>query len=151
MGYEYIRDHLGYRLELRSASLPTQLDFTDAGDDLTFTVGAALVNWGFAAPISPRPIQLVILAANGTIVWQSETMGDPRDWQPYAPGDPTFLPLLHRLQAHVSVDSSTLSCGDVTCTFRFGLYLPDMRMDKAAIEGPSKGAAYCIRLANDGM
>merc|ERR1711924_405942 len=78
-------------------------------------------------------------------------MADPRDWQPYIPGDPTFLPSLHRLKGQVSIHSDALPCAASSCTFQFGLYLPDMRMDKAALEGPAGGTAYCIRFANRDM
>jgi hypothetical protein len=158
-GFEYIRDHLGYRLELRSAMLPLSLSV--AGHGISFSFQAALINWGFAAPVSPRPVQLVLLAPNNSIVWSSESMADPRDWQPFVPGDPTFLPLLHRLHANVTIPSSALRCpvhrvsgkgahtgGGATCAFKFGLFLPDMRMEKAIEEGPNTGAAWCIQLAN---
>ena len=143
-GYEYIRDHLGYRLELRSAALPTTLSAAGA----TFTFSAALVNWGFAAPISPRPVQLVLLApkSNNSIVWSSASLADPRDWQPFVPGDPTYLPQLHRLSAQITIPAEVLRAAAGTA-LRFGLYLPDMRMAPATALGV--GADYCVRLAND--
>ena len=68
-GYEYIRDHLGYRLELRSAVLLEKLSLpATSGGNISFVFEAALINWGFAAPISPRPVQLVVLAGNGAVV-----------------------------------------------------------------------------------
>ena len=149
-GYEYIRDHLGYRIELRSARLPQQLSVHDSRD-LEFVFEAALVNWGFAAPDSPRPVQLVLLATNGTIVWSSATLADPRDWQPYTPGDPTFLPLLHRLRDTVSIPASALQCEVGSCVFEFGLYLPDMRQKEALAAGLLDVGAYCIQLANSNM
>ena len=151
-GFDYIRDHLGYRLELRSAVLPRKLSFAAAGENATFSFEAALINWGFAAPISPRPVQLVVLGSNGTVLWRSVSLADPRDWQPFVPGDPTFLPLLHRLAAAISIPSSALQCpvGQV-CAFSFGLAMPDMRMEKVVAEGPGGGEAYCIRLANDAV
>eukprot|EP00729_Bicosta_minor_P021654 gene21654-8585_t len=42
--FDYIRDHLGYRLEVAA-----------------FIFAAELVNYGFAAPVNPRPVQLVLL------------------------------------------------------------------------------------------
>jgi hypothetical protein len=151
-GFDYIRDHLGYRLELRSAVLPRKLNFAAAGENATFSFEVALINWGFAAPVSPRPVQLVVLGSNDTVLWRSASLADPRDWQPFVPGDPTFLPLLHRLSADVSIPSSALRCsaGQV-CTFSFGLAMPDMRMGKVVAEGSAGGAAYCIRLANDAV
>ena len=75
------------------------------------------------------------------------------------PGDPTFLPLLHRLRVDVSIPNSALRCaqpndggdGSSDAAFKFGLYLPDMRMAKAVAQGPAGGAAFCIRLANEGV
>ena len=114
-----------------------------------------VLNRGFAAPISPRPVQLVLLSHHDdAVVWRSPSIADPRDWQPYVPGDPTYLPTLHRISAvELSIPASALQCegGAPHCTLCFGLSLPDMRMEKAEAEGPRGGAAYCIRLANDNM
>ena len=158
-GYEYIRDHLGYRIELQSATLPQKIALSPGAEAgagaVNFTFRAALVNWGFAAPVSPRPVQLVLLAANGSIAWRSASLADPRDWQPHIPGDPTFLPQLHRLTADVSIPRSVLTTalakassdnGGGSATLQFGLHMPDMRPEKAAAAG--SGPAYCIRLAN---
>ena len=99
-------------------------------------------------------MQLVLLSRDDTVIWRSHSIADPRDWQPFLPGDPTYLPILHRIHAvEISISTSVLQCdGHVQhCRFRFGLSLPDIRMTKAAVEGPNFGAAYCIRLANDNM
>lgn len=53
--YEYIRDHLGYRLVAR---------------DLKWEDGAVRVtlhNYGFAAPINPREAVFAVIAADGTV------------------------------------------------------------------------------------
>ena len=148
-GYEYIRDHLGYRLELRSAALPEQLAPDLGGAPASFAFSMALINWGFAAPVSPRPVLLVLLAANDSIVWRSLLpLADPRDWQPFVPGDPTYLPQLHRLAAQIDIPAATLRAAAGT-SLRFGLFMPDMRMSAAVAAGRS--ADYCVRLANDGV
>ena len=49
--YEYIRDHLGYRLELRSF----EYDITDR-----LRGKICLVNRGFSAPVNPRPVFFVL-------------------------------------------------------------------------------------------
>ncbi len=54
--YEYIRDHIGYRLELRSADI--ELD----GSKLKAEI--VLNNRGFSAPVNPRPV-LLTLSGNG--------------------------------------------------------------------------------------
>jgi len=90
-GYEYIRDHLGYRLELQSADWPTELSLPAK---LNFS--AMLLNWGFAAPVNPRPVHAVILSADkATVLWCSPSLADPRDWQPHIPGDPFYTPTRH--------------------------------------------------------
>merc|ERR1712070_144291 len=97
-GYEYIRDHLGYRLELQAASFPTAVSAAP-GKAFILDFSAQLVNFGFAAPINPRPVWLVLLSANNSsMVYKSQdSIADPRDWQPFMPGDPTFTPLVHTL------------------------------------------------------
>ena len=83
--FDYIRDHLGYRLSLESASFPVSVVRTpDSDSDLQFkgvsesqsdTKGgmqlefrATLVNWGFAAPLNPRPVRLALIDAKRRIV-----------------------------------------------------------------------------------
>ena len=77
-GYEYLRDHLGYRLELRSTTMPRTLTIVTGATSVELSLAAALVNWGFAAPISPRPCQLVLMtgrnsSSNTKIIWRSHT------------------------------------------------------------------------------
>lgn len=53
--YEYIRDHLGYRITLKSVEVD---DKCKAGGTINATVN--LVNYGFSSPVNPRPVQLVL-------------------------------------------------------------------------------------------
>ncbi len=73
--YEYIRDHLGYRLELQRAVLEEDNN-----------VQVDIVNRGFAAPQNPRDIFFCILNSEDQIVYelttQSEGDIDWRKWQP---------------------------------------------------------------------
>ena len=147
-GYEYLRDHLGYRLELRSTTMPRLLTVRAGTASVQLSFAAALINWGFAAPISPRPVQLVLMTGGNStsskILWRSHSLADPREWQPYVVGDPTFAPSVHRFRAdNLTVPTANLTSGAV---LEVGLFLPDMRMKKAVAAGV--GAAYSIRLAN---
>ncbi len=65
--YEYIRDLLGYRIELRS------LEYETADGRLTGRI--TLVNKGFSAPVNPRPVFLKV----GEVAYPLET--DVRRWQ----------------------------------------------------------------------
>ena len=137
-GYEYLRDHLGYRLELESATWPDVVESNLASGSsipsmmMPFTFSATLRNWGFAAPVNPRPVYLVVMSPDKQrILWRSHSLADPRDWQPYTPGDPFYTPQRHRFGA----TNLTIASADVEkycprrkpCALPLGLYLPDAR------------------------
>ena len=71
--FEYIRDHLGYRLELQSAALPESVR---AGGRLEVEIH--LVNRGFSAPVTPRPVNLVLQCGSERRSFPFET--DVRRW-----------------------------------------------------------------------
>lgn len=72
--YEYIRDHLGYRLETVKA------DISFEGRNYS---GKAIVrNVGFARPINPRPVYLVLYNRKGE-VYEMATGMDAREFQPW--------------------------------------------------------------------
>ena len=113
-----------------------------------FNFSAALVNWGFAAPINPRPVLLVLLSSDSSrIVWRSAaSLADPRDWQPHLPGDPTFSVIEHSLSnSEVIPTNISHNSGAV---LPLGLLLPDARMEALATTTKA-AAAYSIRLANE--
>lgn len=73
--YAYIRDHLGYRLELQKAKLEI--------NGLNLFVNTLLINRGFSAPQNPRPFYFVILDYNtNTILKTIPSNVDWRTWQP---------------------------------------------------------------------
>jgi hypothetical protein len=143
-GFDYIRDHLGYRLELQWAALPTVIECGKI-----FNFSATLVNWGFAAPINPRPVLLVLLSADAKrIVWRSAaSLADPREWQPHLPGDPTYSVIEHTLSSSEVMPNISHSSGTL---LPLGLMLPDARMGTLAAT-TEVAAAYSIRLANEDM
>ena len=143
-GYEYIRDHLGYRLELQHAIWPNKISLFQGTGELDFS--ATLVNWGFAAPINPRPVQVVILSKDRTrILWRSDTLVDPRQWQPHIPGSPFYTPLRHTFGGNLTVNAALCEANE--CVLSLGLYMPDARNELFAAQGVA--VAYSIRLANE--
>ncbi|WP_254872321.1 DUF4832 domain-containing protein [Victivallis sp. Marseille-Q1083] len=126
--YEYIRDHLGYRLELQQAAFPARID-----RDETLEVSFSLINRGFAPPINPRPVFLTLIDAAGRrFDFPVET--DPRRWYPAEAGQP---PAVHRASAALPLPES-IAPG--RC--RLGLWLPD------AAPSLRRRSDYAIRLAN---
>lgn len=72
--YEYIRDHLGYRLEVVRA----EGSFEGKG----FSGKAVVRNVGFARPINPRPVYLVLYNKKGAVC-EIPTGIDARKFQPW--------------------------------------------------------------------
>lgn len=140
-GYEYIRDHLGYRLELVEASFPDRIQGTP-GNPFVLEFSASLMNYGFAAPVNRRPVWVVLLSSNNqSLAWKSESsLADPTDWQPFLPGDPTFSVMLHTMGGSVKmVPAGAGSVASSSGRLALGLLLPDAR---------STTAAYSMRFAN---
>lgn len=130
--FDYIRDHLGYRIELREARFP---DSAKLGEPAAVEVD--VVNRGFSTFINPRPVYLVLIDRAGSVVYTQRTKANPRDWQPHSPGDPEFEPLTHTVKAHVDIPKN-LPNG--TCML--GLWMPDES------ERLHEDARYAVRVAN---
>lgn len=129
--FEYIRDHLGYRLELQEAGWP---DEATAGGE--FSVSCALVNRGFSTPIKRRDPWFLLFNAAGETV-EVPSGGQAQSWQPYEPGDDGYAPLTHRLSATVRLPAA-MTAGE----WHVALWLPDSE------ESLRLRPAYAIRLAN---
>ncbi len=120
--YEYIRDHLGYRLKLERAILPDEI--RPGGE---FAASVELTNYGFSAPANPRPIRLVLAGKERTV--QLEFPCDVRRW--YGGG------MRQKLEVRITLPAD-LPAGE----YRAGLWLPD------AAETISARPEYAIRCAN---
>lgn len=121
--YEEIRQRLGYRLVLREATFAQQVQ---AGDRLQVTV--SLENTGFAAPMLPRPVYLVVASQDITIPYPVNV-----DWRRWEPGAHTFTATLDL--------PSQLSPGQ----YQLALWLPD---SSAALRADPH---YAVRCSNQGV
>ncbi len=72
--YEYIRDHLGYRLELQS----TQFDASSTNVNFE----TSIINRGFAAPQNKRDLYFVLMNEVNQLVKYIKSDADWRTWQP---------------------------------------------------------------------
>ncbi len=130
--FEYIQDHLGYRLELQQARMPRQLS---VGGELT--VGVELINRGFSTLHNPRPVFVVLVGFDGRVIEFAAKDADPRRWQPFSPDDDTYAPLRHRVDI-----TSRLPDMVGPGWYRVGLWLPD------AHERLHLDPRYAVRAAN---
>ena len=72
--YEYIRDHLGYRLELQSSEI--------VKTSTNVHIITNLYNRGFASPQNKRDMYMVLLDANNQVIYQNKLDTDWRTWIP---------------------------------------------------------------------
>lgn len=110
--YDFIRDHLGYRLyaDVQDASLSVQ------GGNLNFDI--PLRNVGFAAIKNPRPVYVVLVDESGNVAFKEKLNVSPKDWQPYDVGTKEYKALVHHVQGSVSP-------GGLSGKYKVGLWLPD--------------------------
>ncbi len=120
--YEYIRDHLGYRLELLEAEISDEIA---PGGTLNATI--KLVNRGFSAPVNPRPVKLIL--SNGKESYKFRFKTDVRRWE----GQGTEQTLSLSLPV-----PSEMTAG----TYKVGFALPD------GSETLREVHEYAIRTAN---
>ena len=110
--YQFVRDHLGYRLYVDTAA--TRLQASGGCLDYRITV----YNTGFSAIRNPRPVKLVFVDEAGRLASTVDLDGvDPRNWQPHDPATGDFKQLYHTFTGQVSPG--------VSGTFQVGLWLPD--------------------------
>lgn len=113
--FDYIRDHLGYRLELQEMTAPEVLSSNG-----TNPVEISLINRGFSTLFNEHPVYLVLVDEKGTVCYSVLTNADVKDWQPYQPEDTSCTPLVHKITADMQIPAD-LSKG----TYRLGLWIPD--------------------------
>ncbi|MEV5980523.1 DUF4874 domain-containing protein [Streptomyces sp. NPDC052114] len=130
--FEYLRDHLGYRVEVREV----RYDPAAARRGGRLPVEVDVVNRGFAAPKHPRPVRLVLLDAAGRTVAAADTGADWRDWRPQGraeTGDDHAAPAVSTVRAALDLPAGARG------PHRIGLALPDPAF-------PGRGRA--VRCAN---
>ncbi len=130
--FEYIRDHLGYRLELRSSRYPRS-----AVCGKSFVAEVKLVNRGFAAPINPRPVYLVLVGGRENVCIIAHANVDVRKWYPCKPKNRKVLSPIYTIRFKVKSFPS-ISKG----RYKLGIWLPDM------YESIRYDARYAVRFAN---
>ncbi|WP_306335905.1 DUF4874 domain-containing protein [Streptomyces sp. KL118A] len=130
--FEYLRDHLGYRVEVREV----RYDLAAARRSGRLPVEVDVVNRGFAPPKHPRPVRLVLLDPAGRTVASADTGADWRDWQPQGRAETDDD---HGAPATSTVRAEIVLPAGARGPHRVGLALPDPAF-------PDRGRA--VRCAN---
>jgi hypothetical protein len=129
--YDYIRDHLGYRLELQQLMLPVKRP-----DNSPIVLKLELINRGFSAVKHLCTMAFVLIDPTGK-VYELPAEGDPGTWQPFATGDVNFKPVSYFIQYH-----GKLPLHLIPGKYKLGLWIAD------ANASTRYDCRYDIRCAN---
>ncbi|MDR2843808.1 MAG: DUF4832 domain-containing protein [Candidatus Symbiothrix sp.] len=126
--YQFIRDHLGYRLNLLNSSTVSA-----QSGDLVYNL--KITNTGFATVLNPKQVYLVLIDESNRIVKEIElSTVKPKNWQPFAKGQPAVL-LTHTISGSVPAG--------VSGKYKVGLWIPDSQ------PSVKNNPAFSIKLALD--
>lgn len=125
--YQFVRDHLGYRLNL----LPASSIATGEGH---IAYDLKLSNTGFGTVLNLTDVYLLVLDDENRIVSEQKLNVNPKSWQPWAKGNDKVL-LTHTIAGNVAVNTPGV--------YRLAIWLPDSH------ESLKNNAGYDIRLASD--
>jgi len=90
--FDYIRDHLGYRIELQQLMLPAKRP-----DNSPIHLKLELINRGFSAVKHLCTVAFVLIDPTGK-VYELPAEGDPASWLPFAAGDVSFKPVTYNIE-----------------------------------------------------
>lgn len=133
--FDYIRDHLGYRIELQELNVRASEKV-----EKEFSVEISLINRGFSTLFNEHPVYLVLVDKEGKVCHQQLTDADVHSWQPHALSDTLCSPLLHKITANIQLPN-VLKRGE----YQLGLWIPD------GSERLMYQPRYAIRCANGDM
>jgi hypothetical protein len=129
--FEYIRDHLGYRWELRKTTFTNKVK---KGDEMKLSV--SLINRGFSTIHSMRDVFVTMTDLNQK-VHAFKVHVDPRLWQPFDPKDVKRTSLVHEFKSEFKLPES-MGAG----WYELGLWFPDPH------DSIRMNPRYAVRLAN---
>lgn len=112
--FDYIRDHLGYRIELQSLQLPSK--FVSGKENV---LKLSLKNRGFATVFGEHPVYFVLIDDAGEVT-EFPADANPKNWQPFEPKDSTYTSLTHTVDVSLELPASVTSG-----TYKLGLWIPD--------------------------
>ena len=111
--YEFIRDHLGYRLYLESASLNKI--------DTSLSYSIKFKNTGFATVVNPHSFYLVFINEANKIIFKTKLKDvNPKDWQPYHILDGKYKTVIYTLKGKVPI---SLNPGN----YEVAIWMPDIQ------------------------
>lgn len=113
--YDFVRDHLGYRINVKKVELNAE------NGSLAYKID--LTNTGFATVINPKEVYLVLISEDSNEVKELKKLEvDPRDWQPYDVARNDYKVLTHTLEGTVEVTG-------ISGKYKVGIWMPEVASD----------------------
>lgn len=109
--YDFVRDHLGYRINVKG------VDCKVDGNTLNYKI--ELTNTGFATVLNPKEVWLVLISEDDKITELQKIDSNPKDWQPYDVSKNDNIPLIHTLEGSAGLN---ISPGK----YKIGIWMPEI-------------------------
>lgn len=108
--YDFVRDHLGYRLNVKEVMLNAESGKLDYQVDLT--------NTGFATVVNPKEVYLVLISGDNAVTKEIKVEVNPKDWQPYDVKKNDYVALKHSLKGNADVSG-------LSGKYKVGIWMPE--------------------------
>ena len=110
--YDFVRDHLGYRINVKNVELNA------GGGNLTYKI--ELTNTGFATIMNPKEVYLALIPEGGNEVKELVKLDvNPKDWQPYDVVKKDYKVLIHTLEGVAEV-------AGLAGKYKVGIWMPEV-------------------------
>ena len=113
--FEYVRDHLGYRIELQDLIVNNK--WTSSADN---KIQLSLINRGFSTLFNEHDVYFVLVDANHQIVAESLSSTNVNAWQPYQETSDGKRTLTHTIEHEFKLPEG-IESGD----YQLGLWIAD--------------------------
>lgn len=123
--YEFVRDHLGYRLNLQSGS-------TAEAKNGNLEYDLAITNTGFATVVNPKEVYLVLISEDNSVAKEIKLDVDSKSWIPSTDDAPN--------QAAVYSIKGSVSAG-LAGTYKVGIWMPEK------VDDLKYNSAYAVKFA----
>ena len=126
--YDFVRDHLGYRLNLQKES-----KIESKGGNLEYDL--AITNTGFATVINPKEVYLVLVTEDNQVVKEIKLDVEPKNWIPSTNDEPN--------KAAIYTLKGSVAAG-VTGKYKVGIWMPEK------VDNLKYNPVYAIKFALTG-
>lgn len=109
--YDFVRDHLGYRINVKNVELDAD------GGQLIYKID--LTNTGFATVMNPKDVYLVFISEDNQLVKEMKLDVNPKEWQPGDIVTREYKALTYTLDG-------TVETAGLTGKYKVGVWMPEV-------------------------